>query len=124
MRLHVKLSAMVLIKKQGVELALAEEELIEYGIIVAFTHGISTFLHQSFAEFFLAKSLLDKIDHDNKDKDKDLELILKESGFFLVRRFLNGAFFHLSTHGNVVSCHVTFDSSPIYKALQEVRFYF
>ena len=89
MRLHVKLSAMVLIKKQGVELALAEEELIEYGIIVAFTHGISTFLHQSFAEFFLAKSLLDKIDHDNKDKDKDLELILKESGFFLVRRFLN-----------------------------------
>jgi hypothetical protein len=53
-------------------------------------------LHQPFAEYFLAMSLLDKIDND--DDDKDLELVLRENGYFLVRRFLNDLMQNRKTH--------------------------
>jgi hypothetical protein len=45
-------------------------------------------LHQSFAEFFVAKSCLLKIKEQNKD-DKELEQILKDERHFLIRKFLN-----------------------------------
>ena len=55
---------------------------------MAFTNGFHTFLHQSFAEFFVAKSYLQKISEQKRD-DKDFEQILREERNFLIRRFLN-----------------------------------
>jgi ankyrin repeat protein len=90
---HVKLSSSILfeIKKENkLNLELGEEEILEYGIVVEFTPNNKTprFLHQSFAEFFLAKSCFIKIDQ-NKDNDKELEQILKDERHFLIRKFLN-----------------------------------
>jgi hypothetical protein len=63
---HIKLSASILFdgsSETGGDLKLTEEELLDYGVIVAFTpkSKLPTFLHQSFAEFFLAKSSFQKI---------------------------------------------------------------
>ncbi len=47
-------------------------------------------MHQSFAEFFLAKSCLQKIKEQKRIKDdKELEQILREKRHFLIRKFLN-----------------------------------
>ena len=67
------------------------QEILEYGVIVAFTpdnNKVPTFLHQSFAEFFLAKSSLQKI-KEQKRRDKELEQILRDERHFLIRKFLN-----------------------------------
>jgi ankyrin repeat protein len=67
------------------------QEILEYGVIVAFTpdnNKVPTFLHQSFAEFFLAKSSLQKI-AQNKEIDKELEQIFRDKRHFLIRKFLN-----------------------------------
>jgi hypothetical protein len=65
-----------------------EKRIIKYGVIVAFKNGIPTFLHQSFAELFLAQKSLQKIIEQNKD-DQILEQILREERHFLIRKFLN-----------------------------------
>jgi ankyrin repeat protein len=65
-----------------------EKRIIKYGVIVAFKNGIPLFLHQSFAEFFVAKSSLQKIKEQKRD-DKELEQILRDERHFLIRRFLN-----------------------------------
>jgi hypothetical protein len=66
------------------------EAILEYGVIVAFTpNKTPTFLHQSFAEFFLAKSCLQKLIDKNSNGDKELEQILRYHRHFLVRKFLN-----------------------------------
>jgi ankyrin repeat protein len=94
---HVKLSSKLLFENYN-ELNLDEfndeekcQEILEYGIVVAFTATNKTprFLHQSFAEFFLAKSSFLKIEQ-NKDKDdKELKEILRDQRHFLIRKFLN-----------------------------------
>jgi ankyrin repeat protein len=88
---HIKLSSSILFetcdKKE--EKALTEKEekrIIKYGIIVAFKNGIPLFLHQSFAEFLVAKSSLQKIKEQNKE-DKELEQILSDERHFLIRTF-------------------------------------
>ena len=58
-------------------------------MIVAFTNKNPTFLHQSFAQYFLAKSSLLKIKEKNTRDDKELEQILKDEKHFLIRKFLN-----------------------------------
>jgi ankyrin repeat protein len=94
---HVKLSSKLLFENYN-ELNLDEfndeekcQEILEYGIVVAFTATNKTprFLHQSFAEFFLAKSSFLKIEQ-NKDNDNDKELkeILRDQRHFLIRKFL------------------------------------
>jgi ankyrin repeat protein len=68
------------------------QEIIKYGVIIAFTANNKTpkFLHQSFAEFFLAKSCLQKIKDQKRIKDdKELKQILREERHFLIRKFLN-----------------------------------
>jgi ankyrin repeat protein len=88
---HEKLSNLILFKNKNKKEDLAEideKRIIKYGIIVAFTKRIPTFLHQSFAEFFLAKSSLQKIKEQNK-RDQELERILRDQRHFLVRKFLN-----------------------------------
>jgi ankyrin repeat protein len=90
---HEKLSNLVLFenKTKKLEKDLTEKEenrIIKYGIIVAFKNGIPLFLHQSFAEFFLAKNSLQKIKEQNKN-DKELEQILRDKRHFLIRKFLN-----------------------------------
>jgi ankyrin repeat protein len=84
---HGKLSNLILFKKEDLA-EIDEKRIIKYGIIVAFTKRIPTFLHQSFAEFFLAKSSLQKIKEQNK-RDQELERILRDQRHFLVRKFLN-----------------------------------
>ena len=54
-----------------------------------FKNNIPIFLHQSYAEYFLAKRGLDIINETRIDKDKIISQILFKSEFFLVRKFLN-----------------------------------
>jgi ankyrin repeat protein/flavodoxin len=90
---HIKLSSSILFEssnnKEDNDFKEQDESLvIKYGVIVAFTNKTPTFLHQSFAEFFLAKRSWQKIKEQNK-KDTELEQILRKNGHFLIRRFLN-----------------------------------
>jgi len=91
---HIKLSHKVIIEDINVDLDLSEEEITKYGLIVNFNDKNPTFLHQSFAEFFLAKGLLMQLEHDD-DNEKVrtqkalMQEVLKESRYFLIRRFLN-----------------------------------
>jgi ankyrin repeat protein len=90
---HEKLSNLIFFenKNKKLENDLTEKEekrIIKYGIIVAFKNGIPLFLHQSFAEFFLAKSCLQKIKEQNKE-DQELKDILRDERHFLIRKFLN-----------------------------------
>jgi ankyrin repeat protein len=92
---HIKLSSNLLFENNN-ETSLEEfndeekiQEILEYGVVVAFTENKTpTFLHQSFAEFFLAKSSFTKIEQ-NKEDDKELEQILRDERHFLIRKFLN-----------------------------------
>jgi hypothetical protein len=94
---HFKLSSSILfdddyhnLNKQ--ELDLSDEEILEYGIVVAFTanNKTPTFLHQSFAEFFLAKFSFQKIEQNQYKGCQYLGLIIMlEPRYFLVRKFLN-----------------------------------
>ena len=90
---HIQLSSLILFEQNNqndIGLELDEQEILEYGVIVAFTNKTPTFLHQSFAEFFLAKSCLQKIKEQKRIKDdKELEQILREKRHFLIRKFLN-----------------------------------
>jgi ankyrin repeat protein len=90
---HIKLSSSILFesKNQKEDNERDQKRIVKYGVIVAFTNGIPTFLHQSFAEFFLAKSCLQKIKEQKrtKDDDKELEQILQYKRHFHIRRFLN-----------------------------------
>jgi ankyrin repeat protein len=67
------------------------QEILEYGVVVAFTESkiVPTFLHQSFAEFFLAKSSFTKIEQNKDENDQELEQILRDERHFLIRKFLN-----------------------------------
>jgi ankyrin repeat protein len=102
---HTKLSSLILFKQNNqnkIDLEFDEKDkvqaILEYGVIVAFKNGIPTFLHQSFAEFFLAKSCLQKIKEQNKDDDKELEQILRDKIHFLVRKFLNDLMENVHSH--------------------------
>ena len=89
---HIKLSSLILFEQNNQnDIGLELDEILEYGVIVAFTNKTPTFLHQSFAEFFLAKSCLQKIKGEQKRirDDKELEQILREKRHFLIRKFLN-----------------------------------
>jgi hypothetical protein len=91
---HIKLSSLILFEQSNpndIDLELDEQEILEYGVIVSFTNKTPSFLHQSFAEFFLAKSCLQKINGEQKriKDDKELEQILREERHFLIRKFLN-----------------------------------
>jgi hypothetical protein len=90
---HTKLSWLILFGQNNqnkIGLEFDEEDkvqaILEYGVIVAFTNGIPTFLHQSFAEFFLAKSCLQKI-NEQKRNDQELKPILRDERHFLIRSF-------------------------------------
>jgi ankyrin repeat protein len=94
---HSKLSALCLFENENQnkhDLKLSEREILDFGIIVNFTLNTKapTFLHQSFAEFFLAKSSFQKLIEQkikDADDDKELERILREKKHFLIRKFLN-----------------------------------
>jgi ankyrin repeat protein len=91
---HIKLSSLILfenIKEIKQDLELSDEEILEYGVVVAFaaSNKTPTFLHQSFAEFFLAKSSLQKLLEQNNKNDKELKQILRDKRHFLIRKFLN-----------------------------------
>jgi ankyrin repeat protein len=100
---HIKLSTLILFKnknkKEENDLTEKDEKrMIKCGIIVAFKNGIPLFLHQSFAEFFLAKSCLQKIKEKNKE-DKELKQILRGERYFLIRKFLNDLMENIHTRG-------------------------
>jgi ankyrin repeat protein len=92
---HIKLSSSILFENKNKNLdddfkEKDEKRIMKDGIVVAFTNKTPTFLHQSFAEFFLAKSCLHKIKEQKRIKDdKELEQILREKRHFLIRKFLN-----------------------------------
>jgi ankyrin repeat protein len=92
---HIKLSSSILFENQNKKLdndfkEKDEKKIMKYGIVVAFTNKTPSFLHQSFAEFFLAKSCLQKIKEQKRIKDdKEFDQILREERHFLIRKFLN-----------------------------------
>jgi hypothetical protein len=90
---HIKLSSLSLFEQNNqnkIDLELNDQDriqdILDYGVIVAFTNGVPTFLHQSFAEFFVAKSSFTKIE---QNYDIELEQILRDRRHFLIRKFLN-----------------------------------
>jgi ankyrin repeat protein len=88
---HTKLSSLILFEENNQNEVSSDEkiqEILAYGIIIEFTSGVPTFLHQSFAEFFLAKTYLQKM-KEQKRYDKELEQILRDRRHFLIRKFLN-----------------------------------
>jgi ankyrin repeat protein len=90
---HIKLSTLILFEnknKKDEEYFKEKDEkrIIKYGVIVAFTNGIPLFLHQSYAEFFLAQKSLQKIKEQIKN-DKELKEVLYDERHFLIRKFLN-----------------------------------
>jgi hypothetical protein len=98
---HIKLSSLILFEQNNqIEIGLELNEILEYGVIVAFTvNKMPTFLHQSFAEFFLAKSCLQKIKEQKRIKDdKELEQILRDKRHFLTRKFLNDLIMGISEY--------------------------
>jgi ankyrin repeat protein len=100
---HIKLSSLILFEQNNqkeIGLELNEQDILEYGVIVAFTvNKMPTFLHQSFAEFFLAKSCLQKIKEQKRIKDdKELEQILRDKRHFLIRKFLNDLIMGISEY--------------------------
>ena len=88
---HIRLSSYVLLNKIESEILNINDEqrIIKFGLIVQFRNKIPIFLHQSYAEYFLAKSTLNKL-VKNQD-DEEINQILKNETFFLVRKFLNDA---------------------------------
>jgi ankyrin repeat protein len=88
---HIRLSSYVLLNKIESEILnineIDEKRIIKFGLIVQFRNKIPIFLHQSYAEYFLAKNALNKM--KQKQDDEEINQILKNEGFFLVRKFLN-----------------------------------
>jgi ankyrin repeat protein len=87
---HTKLSSLIIFEQNNQNEFDEENKvqtILEYGVIVAFKNRIPTFLHQSFAEFFLAKSCLQKV--NEKNKGEELKEMLRDERHFLIRRFLN-----------------------------------
>jgi hypothetical protein len=98
---HIKLSSLILFEQNNQkEIGLELNEILEYGVIVAFTvNKTPTFLHQSFAEFFVAKSCLQKIKEQKRIKDdKELGQILRDERHFLIRKFLNDLIMGISEY--------------------------
>ena len=58
------------------------KKIVKFGIIIHFRNKTPLFLHQSYAEYFLAKSTLNKL-VKNQD-DEEINQILKNETFFLV----------------------------------------
>jgi hypothetical protein len=92
--IHIKLSSKLLFEDNNAmsyDVLNKEEkiqEILEYGVIVGFEQNKTPiFLHQSFAEFFLAKSSLNKIEQNKGDPE--LQQILRDQNHFLIRKFLN-----------------------------------
>ena len=94
---HIKYSLMILMKNNEKE----KRSLKKFGIIVDFKDKVPIFLHQSYAEYFLAKYVVNiikeieddknqysEIDQNNK-VDQEFNQILSNEEFFLVRKFLN-----------------------------------
>ena len=86
---HIRFSSQLLLKTTKTNHLDVDEikDILDFGLIVDLRDEIPVFLHQSYAEYFVAKMALNKI-NQNKD-DEELSQILKNKEFFLVRKFLN-----------------------------------
>jgi ankyrin repeat protein len=67
---------------------LDEKRLVKFGIIVFFKNKSPIFLHQSYAEYFVALDAFFKIKQNN-DYYKEFKQILRKNENFLVRQFLD-----------------------------------
>ena len=72
-----------------------QQEIMKFGLIVDFKNKTPKFMDQSYAEYFVAKYVLDKIDKNKEKKDKIIDEILKKSEYFLVRKFLTTSYYIL-----------------------------
>ncbi len=57
--------------------------------IVSYKNKKPTFLHQSYAEYFLSIDTFDKIKKVKSNSDEETNLILRESEHFFIRKFLD-----------------------------------
>jgi ankyrin repeat protein len=92
---HIIHSSYVLFNKKETDIPDIKENeakrIVKFGLIVSFNKNkIPTFLHQSYAEYFLAKNAFAKL--EQQQYDVEINLILKKIEFFLVRNFLEGLF--------------------------------
>ena len=93
---HIQLSLMILFKENESELlfnGIDQKRILKFGFIVSFGNKnlTPTFLHQSYAEYFVAKRAINKLEQskENTHHDEELDKILQNEEFFLVRKFLN-----------------------------------
>jgi ankyrin repeat protein len=90
---HIKLSLKLLFKTNLEETYDDDklQEIVDYGVIVDFVtvNRMPSFLHQSFAEFFVARGCVQKIEQKLEQNDHELEQIFRDQRHFLIRRFLN-----------------------------------
>ena len=84
---HKNLSTKYFFKKTEFEIQMKKVDIQAYGLIVDFRDETPIFLHQSFAEYFLALNAVEKIKQRRSLKD-----ILRNREFFLVRNFLDDIF--------------------------------
>jgi ankyrin repeat protein len=84
---HIQLSTIYFFTKTKIQIQMEKDEIQAYGLIVEFRNEIPIFLHQSFAEYFLALSAVEKI-----KQSQDVKEILRNKEFFLVRHFLDEIF--------------------------------
>ena len=84
---HICLSTIVFFRKTELQIIMKKDEIQAFGLIVEFRNEIPIFLHQSFAEYFLALSAVEKI-----KQNEDVREILRNKEFFLVRKFLDDLF--------------------------------
>ena len=93
---HIKLSSSSLYANNYTNEELIDKDkemrIMKYGLIVSFKNGIPTFLHQSFAEFFLAKSFFQKI--QQTQDHNEFEEVLRDEEYFLIRKGTERIFFH------------------------------
>ena len=89
---HIKYSSTILFNKNNpcdLNNEKEKKRIKKFGIIVNFKDNIPIFLHQSYAEYFLANHVYRVIKEIQEEKDEVINQILRKREFFLVRKFLN-----------------------------------
>ena len=88
---HIKYSSQLLFGnvEPQCQNELDEKRIVKFGFIIYFKNKLPIFLHQSYAEYFVALNAFFKIKQNNDYYDKEFKQILRKNENFLVRKFLD-----------------------------------
>ena len=81
---HIRLSSIVLFNQTESDIPCMKEtdtkRIVKYGLVVQFRNNIPIFLHQSYAEYFLAEKTIEKL--TKNENDQEINQILQNEEFF------------------------------------------